>query len=158
MIRTLFRPLAGAGLAATLACATGGPAKKGPEGRGRTAPMGSFAVAFRTLGDRMLEPTECAAGDRQSFLGVDLSTPESPLVIRLVVDPLEGPAVRLYSAEAMFDRSVAFRRSDFRTLHFSLESTGWCINDDEDYRLTLELDCDREGELIQGTASSPHCH
>jgi hypothetical protein len=134
------RPVAGSGTAA--------------EGQG----LGSFSITSKMLGDQTFTPGECTGGDRQFFLGADLEGQASPLVLRLVVDPLEGPAVRLFSADAQFDKSVVFHRSDCRVFHFSLDSTGWRINDDNDYSFTLQLECAREGETIRGTASSAHCH
>lgn len=128
----------------------GGPAEGSP-------PLGSFAVISPTLGDRTLAPSECTAGDRQLFLGADFSSSTGPLVLRLVVDPIAGPAIRVFDAGAPFDRSVVFRRSDCRAFHFSIERTGWRINDVYDYRVTLELDCSREGESVSGQATATHC-
>jgi len=141
-----------------MSCLSSRPVEGTGAGRAEEQPLGSFTLESGTFGDSTLAPTVCAAGDRQSFLGADLQTPGSPVVLRLVVDPIEGPAVRLYSTEAPFDKSVVFRRSDCSVFHFSLDSTGWRINDYEDYRLTLQLDCAREGEHITGNASSTHCH
>ncbi len=120
--------------------------------------LGSFSVSSQVFSAQSFTPTVCTAGDRQLFLGSDLSSPNSSLVLRLVVDPLEGPAVRLFSSQTPFDKSIVFRRSDCRVFHFSLDSTGWRVNDINDYRLTLQLECDRQGESIVGSASSSHCH
>lgn len=128
----------------------GGPAEGSP-------PLGSFTLGSQVLGDHTLAPSECTAGDHQLFLGADLSSASSPLVVRLVVDPLDGPAVRVFSSDAQFDRSVVFRRSECTVFHFSLERTGWRLNDVYDYRVTLQLDCSREGESLKGFASSTHC-
>ncbi len=120
--------------------------------------LGSFSVSSQVFGVQSFTPTVCTAGDRQFFLSSDLSSPDSSLVLRLVVDPLEGPAVRLFSSQTPFDKSVVFRRSDCRVFHFSLDSTGWRVNDVYDYRFTLQLECERQGESIVGSASSSHCH
>lgn len=120
--------------------------------------LASFSVSSQVFGVQSFTPTVCTGGDRQFFLGSDLSDPNSSLVLRLVVDPLEGPAVRLFSSQAPYDKSVVFRRSDCRVFHFSLDSTGWRVNDINDYRLTLQIECDRQGESIAGSASSSHCH
>ena len=120
--------------------------------------LGSFSVSSQVFGVQSFVPSVCAAGDRQFFLGSDLSSPDSSLVLRLVVDPLEGPAVRLFSSQTPFDKSVVFHRSDCRVFHFSLDSTGWRVNDINDYRFTLELDCGWQGKSIVGSASSSHCH
>ncbi|HNX50282.1 MAG TPA: hypothetical protein PLS53_16510 [Thermoanaerobaculaceae bacterium] len=130
----------------------------GPEASaGNPSPLGSFTVSSRVLGDQVLTPSSCRAGDRQLFLGADFAGSTSPLVLRLVVDPLDGPAVRVFSTDAQFDKTVVFRRSDCQVFHFSLDSTGWRINDVYDYRVTLQLDCSREGESIKGEASATHC-
>lgn len=121
-------------------------------------PLGSFAVSSQALGDQTFTPTLCKAGARQFFLGADLTSEPPSLVLRLVVDPLEGPAVRLFRPEAQFDKTVVFHRSDCAVFHFSLDSTGWRINEIEDYTITLQLDCSRTGEKLSGTASSTHCH
>ena len=60
--------------------------------------------------------------------------------MRLVVDPLGDAAVRVFSAAAPFERSVVFRRGECGVFHFSLDSTGWSINDVDDYAVTLQLD------------------
>lgn len=158
MNRMMIRTLVCLGMALTTACMTSqpiaGPGETPKEGHA----LGSFTVDSRILGSTTLAPTVCSAGDRQSFLGADLLTPGSPVVLRLVVDPLDGPGVLLYASEAQFDKTVVFRRADCAVFHFSLDSTGWRINDYEDYRLTLELDCSKEGESVKGSASSTHCH
>ena len=124
---------------------------------GSSPTLGTFAVTSQVLGDHVLTPSACTAGDRQLFLGADFATPSSPLVVRLVVDPLDGPAVRVFSTDAQFDRTVVFRRSDCQVFHFSLDSTGWRVNDVTDYRVTLQLDCTRDAESIKGEASATHC-
>ena len=119
--------------------------------------LGSFTVSSQVLGNQALTPSSCTAGDRQLFLGADFATPASTVVVRLVVDPLDGPAVRVFSTDAQFDRTVVFHRSDCQVFHFSLDSTGWRVNDVYDYRVTLQLDCSRDGESIKGEASATHC-
>jgi hypothetical protein len=120
--------------------------------------LGSFSVSSQEFGEQTFAPTVCTAGDRQYFLGADLSSPSSKLVLCLVVDRLEGPAVRVALAEAPFDNPIVFRRAGCKVFHFSLETTGWWVNEVYDFRLTLEVDCRRSGERLIGTASSTHCH
>ncbi|HUK14050.1 MAG TPA: hypothetical protein VLW17_12175 [Thermoanaerobaculaceae bacterium] len=139
-------------------CLAGRPVTQAGDGSAADQALGSFEVASRTLGDATFSPAECSSGDPQLFLGVDFAEPGRDLILRLAVDPLEGPGVRLYSATAPFDRSVVFRRADCSVFHFSLDSTGWRVNRVEDYRVTLELDCARPGERVRGRASSTHCH
>jgi hypothetical protein len=152
--RTLARLAVLAGVPLLASCLTSAPVDEGSAGR----PLGSFSVSSPRFGTQTLAPSVCTAGDRQFFLGADLASPDSHLVLRLVVDPLDGPAVRLFAAQAPFDRTVVFRRADCRVFHFSLDTTGWRVNDVVDYRFTVELDCTRQGETLAGRASSTHCH
>ncbi len=121
--------------------------------------LGSFTVSSPLLGEATVSPTACAAGDLQQFLGGDFHDPVSNLVVRVVVDPLDGPAARLFHLEDRFRRSVVVRRAECSVFHFSLEHTGVTINDVRDYRLSLELDCAlADGTTVRGSASSTHCH
>jgi len=152
-----FRSIAFSATVFLLSCFSSRPIAEsgtGAEGQG----LGSFSIASKMFGDQTFSPKECTAGDHQLFLGADLESEGSPLVLRLVVDPLEGPAVRLFSTDAQFDKSVVFRRADCKVFHFSLEGTGWRIDHYNDYSLTLQLECAKEGETISGSASSTHCH
>jgi hypothetical protein len=155
-VRRAAVPLAGVALLS--GCLASMPVGGSKTAQGQPTALGSFAVASPTLGNAVLAPTACTAGDRELFLGAELSGAGSDLVVRLVVDPLVGPAVRVYSSEAQFDRTFVFRRSECGVFHFSLDSTGWRVNGMNDYRLTLELDCSRPGESIKGSASATHCH
>jgi len=120
--------------------------------------LGSFTVSSQVLGNQIFTPSGCTAGDRKFFLGADFENKDSNLIVRLVVDPLDGPAVRVFLSDAQFDRTVVYRRSDCGVFNFSIESTGWRVNAINDYRLTLQLDCSRPGESVKGSASTTHCH
>jgi hypothetical protein len=143
----------------SVGCLTGRPLKAGPEASSSSGEaLGAFTLASQVLGSQSFTPTECASGDRQFFLGGDFKASDGGLVLRVVVDPLDGPVVRVFSSEAPYDKSLVFRRSECREFHFSLDETGWLINDVRDYRLSIQLDCSRPGESIQGRASATHCH
>ena len=139
-------------------CLAGRPAAEPGPGVAGGAALGSFAVSSRQLGEATLAPSECTAGDRQLFLGADLTSPGAPLGLRLAVDPLEGPGVRVFATDAPLEKAVVFHRSDCTVFRFSLDATGWRVNDVNDYRLALEIDCGRVGERVRGSASSTHCH
>jgi hypothetical protein len=120
--------------------------------------LGTFALSSNSLGHVSLEPASCSAGDRQFFLGADFADDKNNLVVRLVVDPLDRPAVRVFNAAKPFDQTRIFRWRDCRVFHFSMDSTAWRINRVQDYRVSLELDCSSEGDGITGHASAEHCH
>ena len=133
-----------------------GPAS-GSQGEGRT--LGSFTVTSDRLGHLTVMPSVCTAGDRQLFLGADFEDEKTGIVVRLVVDPLDGPAARVFASGTPFEKTAVFLRSDCPVFHFSLDTTGWRINRIRDYRVTLDLDCSNgDGDVITGKASAAHCH
>jgi hypothetical protein len=135
-------------LSALVACFSTKPTSKTPSGQ--PDPGGSFTVSAKALGRLTIAPATCVAGDRQLFLGAD---------VRLVVDPLDGPAVRVFSSSSPFDKSVVFRRPDCPVFHFSLDSTDWRINHVQDYQVSLELRCAKaDGDTIEGRVAVDHCH
>lgn len=138
-------------------CFPAGPIDTGPQGDSQL--LGSFALASGRLGRLTISPSTCRAGDRQFFLGGDFDDEKSGIVIRLVFEPLEGPAVRVFASSAPYDKTSVFRRPECRVFHSSLESTGIRINDVQDYRLTVDVDCtNKDGESFVGKASVTHCH
>jgi hypothetical protein len=126
---------------------------------GEPSILGAIKVTSGPLGSLSLEPGSCTSGDRQQFLGADFEDARAGVAVRLVVDPLVGPAIRVFRTATPFDDAIVFHRADCSVFHFSLESTGWRINEVEDYRVSLELECaSTEGDIIQGNVSSTHCH
>lgn len=124
-----------------------------------TGPLGAFQLSSAAMGSRTISPGACLAGDRGFFLGADFVDATAGVVVRLAIDPVDGPAIRVFDRSAEFDKSVVFRRSECRTFHFSDESTMWRINDVQDYKVTLELDCsNKTGDSLAGKASASHCH
>lgn len=121
--------------------------------------LGSMSVSSPLLGNATVAPTACSSGERQQFLGGDFLDAASGLAIRLVVDPLEGPGARVFDTSDPYRKSVVLRRGECTAFHFSLEETGWRVNDVRDYRLSLELDCALpDGTTVHGSVSTTHCH
>src|SRR5258708_260178 len=57
-----------------------------------------IAMAGPTLGRRELRTNKCTSGSRYSFHGADIfdETTKEAFVLRLALDPIEGPAVRIF--------------------------------------------------------------
>jgi hypothetical protein len=140
-------------------CFSGRPIDSASGSTGQPQTLGSFALTSGRLGHLTVAPTTCTAGDRQFFLGADFEDEKTGVIVRLVVDPLEGPAARVFASATPFENIAAFRRPECRVFHFSLDTTGWRINHIQDYRLTLELDCSgKDDDSIIGKVSVTHCH
>lgn len=138
-------------------CFSLNPAPVGATNSGAPATLGEIQVSSPRLGNVTVVPTDCTSGARQYFLGGDFVDPKSGVTVRLAVDPIGSPAIRVFSQAAPFDKSVAFRRDECSVFHFSLDSTGWRVNHIDDFRITLNVDCARGDESVRGTASSTHC-
>jgi hypothetical protein len=135
--------------APALAPATGGPAA--PEG----APLGEFELSGDGLARGTIAPSKCTSGDLEHFLGADLTDEALGLVVRLVVDPLLGPALRVHSVEAPFERAILFFHEECERFEMSLAPTGWIINDVYVRELELDVDCvNEEGATLTGHATA----
>ena len=78
--------------------------------------------------------------------------------MRLVIAPLYGPALRIYDADAPFDRSVLFFRDECTTFEMELGETGATVNNIVERSLELQVDCENEdGATIRGSASVARC-
>jgi hypothetical protein len=123
---------------------------------GRT--FGSFKVASASLENPFLTITSCQSGARLSFVGVDLFDDAARVAVRLVVDPLYGPGVRVFSLDAPFDKTLVFTRGECKAFHFAVDESGWRVNDVTEYHATLEIDCSRpNGESLSGQAAIRNC-
>lgn len=142
------------GLAGCLASAVG-PA---PATAAAGERLGSFEVASVGAPPGTIRPSSCVVGDHELFLGADLVDPDTHLVVRLVIDPLAGPALRVYDTDEPFDRSVVFFRDECTAFGMDLAETGAMVNNIVERRLELEVDCENEdGATIRGSVTAADC-
>lgn len=134
------------------------PAPVGGASDAATATLGTIHVSSPRIGEATIVPTGCTSGARQYFLGGDFIDAKSGMAVRLAVDPIGSPAIKVFPLSDPFNKSVTFRREECSVFHFSLDSTGWRVNHIDDYRITLNVDCARDGESVRGTASTTHCY
>lgn len=121
--------------------------------------LGTFRVASIGAPPGTISPASCIAGDHDLFLGADLVDPDTGLVVRLVIDPLQGPVLRIYDGDAPFDRSVLFFRDECTVFTMSLAETGTTVNNIIERHLELEVDCENEdGATIRGSAAAAACN
>jgi hypothetical protein len=120
--------------------------------------LGKVTLASQKAGNVTFAPTACSAGDNQQFLGGDFADDGAGMILRLVIDPLYGPAVRAFSMKEPNERSVVFRRSECRTFKLHIERTGLTVNDVDEYRIALDVDCaNGDGDTLKGSVSSDSC-
>ena len=123
-----------------------------------TGPIAHFRTKLSKPDLETWEAAMCESGERQEFLGVDLKPSASGPVVRLVMDPLTGPALRVFDP-ADPTRSATYRKSDCKKFQVDLTETGVKVNDIRDYKLDLDVECEHgNGSLFAGTAKVEHCH
>jgi hypothetical protein len=102
-------------------------------------------------------PDSCLTGEHEQFFGFLLRASESPVVVRAVLDPLDGPGVRVTGLEG--GGSVVVRAAQCRMLELDVAPTGWRYNDMYDVNGTLDLSCiASDGTTLEGRVEVRHCH
>src|SRR5271169_2557673 len=92
LVRTLLAFVLLLSIIARLAgCLSGRPLGDVKATAAEPSALGSFTVSSQVLGNQIFTPSVCTAGDREFFLGADFESQDSNLIVRLVVDPLDGP-------------------------------------------------------------------
>lgn len=122
-------------------------------------PVNVVAMAGPTLGRRELRTNKCVSGGRFSFRGADIfdETTKEAFVLRLVLEPIEGPAIRIF-VDSEFGKSIILRRKDCKTFEYELESTGKSVNFVTEMRVAVRLDCHtKAGDFVVGKVELPAC-
>lgn len=124
-------------------------------GPGGATGVGHFEVASFGEPRGEIVPVRCESGDLEHYLGGDLIDEEQQIAVRLVVDPLYGPALRVYDLETPFEHSVLFYSEDCVRFDMTLAPTGWIVNDVQVRKLDLAVECENEdGATIAGEVSA----
>jgi hypothetical protein len=138
--------LSGCGLSSTLR-----------EARDVATPSVSGELTLQAAGGEPLlwKPSACLSGEHEQFFGFILGAP--PVVVRAVVDPLQGPGLRVTGLEGA-DGMVVYPYQ-CEKLELTVEPTGWRVNDFQDLSGTLDVLCSRaDGSRVEGTVDVRHCH
>jgi hypothetical protein len=114
-----------------------------------------------TLGAEKQElyPNQCQSGGRHAFEGADVfdDRTKEVLVLRFVMDPLEGPVVRLFK-DSDTGPSVVFRKADCTTFTYEFGGTGNNVNFVDEVKIALQLDCrGSQGDSVVGNVELPAC-
>ncbi|MEA2560945.1 MAG: hypothetical protein QOH06_2449 [Acidobacteriota bacterium] len=102
-------------------------------------------------------PDACSSGEHEQFFGFILHSNGSPVVLRAVVDPLDGPGLRVVGLEGM--DGLVVRPYTCERLDLVVEPTSWRVNDIQDLSGTLDVNCTAaDGASIEGSVEVQHCH
>ena len=105
------------------------------------------------------KPDACQTGELEQFFGFVLGASGSPVVLRAVLDPLDGPGLRITGLEGTPPYGLVVRPADCRTLDLSVQPTGWWVNELRDVSGTLDVSCTLDGGVsLEGSVQVSHCH
>lgn len=80
--------------------------------------------ATLAVGDRQYRLERCSSGDLEYFLGVDLADVTGSALVRVVIDPLDGPRVRIVLRHGDVRERVVLGPDQCRRLEADVRPTG----------------------------------
>jgi hypothetical protein len=100
-----------------------------PASLDRDAIEGELLIRDPAGDETRFVPDICSSGERELFRGFDLGASDDKSIrLRAVVDPIDGPVVRIDDADREAGPLV-LRPDICRLLEISVEPTGWRINE-----------------------------
>ena len=118
----------------------------------------AVAISGPTLGTVEIQPTSCASGNRWVFFGAQAVDERAGIGIRLVIDPITGPVVRIFKFADDGVSSIVLRRRDCTKFEAEFGRTGKSVNFVEEVKLSLDLDCKSEaGDFVVGSVEQTAC-
>jgi hypothetical protein len=104
-------------------------------------------------------PAFCQTGEIEQFFGFILGGSGSPVVVRAVLDPLDGPGLRITGVEGTSPYGFVVRPADCRVLDLRLQATDWRVNELRDVNGSLDVSCTlKDGLSLEGSVEVSHCH
>lgn len=117
------------------------------------------SAASADTGPVTWKPDICQTGEIEQFFGFLFAASGSPVVLRAVLDPLDGPGLRITGLEGTPPYGLVVRPSDCRVLDLRVQPTAWWVNEMRDVGGSLDVSCDLEGVVsLEGSVEVSHCH
>lgn len=104
-------------------------------------------------------PDRCVSGDVALFAGFDFLSSHDDAQLRVVLEPIDGPAVRWTSGAAGAQERTVLRRADCARLDVDVQPTAWQVNDVREFAGHVDLQCtSADGTRFEGRIAVDHCH
>jgi hypothetical protein len=133
------------------ACATTQVAGAGPAGP-------AVEQATLTFGRQSYQIDACTSGDLLQFLGVDLADQKAGAIARLVMDPIDGPRLKVVVRGAE-EGSVVLARDQCSLLDADVRPTNWVVNTVRAVSGYVNAECRTpSGQAVSLHARFTHCH
>jgi hypothetical protein len=119
----------------------------------------SIEEARLSVGDRHYQLDSCSSGDLEYFLGVDLADQKGGALVRLVIDPIDGPRLAFVFRDDGAGQRLVLGRDRCSQLEAAVRYTGWEINTVRDFSGFVDAECrSDEGQAIGLHVRFSHCH
>jgi hypothetical protein len=123
------------------------------------ATSGALQGATFSIGAERYHVDVCRSGDLEYFLGVDLEDQARGAVVRLFIDPMYGPRLRVIHGTGESREIAILGRSQCRELEADLRTTGWRVNTVRDFSGSLDAECKSDaGHDVSVHVRFEHCH
>jgi hypothetical protein len=118
-------------------------------------PFAGGAPASLNVGGRSVVVAECRSGDHELFLGVDLLAAEGGLRLRVAIDPIDGPRLKLFR-EGRAELVDPVRCQDLKAV---VRPTRWRVNEVRDVQGEVTARCTlADGSVFEAQVAFAHCH
>ena len=112
-----------------------------------------------SAGDRQYRIEACSSGDLQHFLGVDLVDRTAGALARVVIDPIDGPRIKIVVPGADGHVGLVFNRDQCSVLEADVSPTAWRVNTVRDVSGFVNAECrSAAGPAVSLHARFTHCH
>jgi hypothetical protein len=119
---------------------------------------GSIVVRRADGAELRWTPDRCSSGDNALFVGFDFLSTHDEGRLRIVVEPIDGPALRWTYGAATTQNPVVLHRSDCARLDVDVHATDWHVNDVAILPATSTFNVTYPGLHFEGRIAVDHCH
>jgi hypothetical protein len=115
--------------------------------------------AMLKVGDQQFRFDACNSGDLEHFLGVDLIDRQGGAIVRVAIDPIDGPRVRIVYGAVGSRQRVDLAPGRCRQFDADARATNWIVNDVRDVSGFVDVECAADpGPAISLHVRFSHCH
>jgi hypothetical protein len=116
----------------------------------------SVEQATLAVGGQAYRIDACASGGLEQFLGVDLGDEKAGAIARVVIDPIDGPRLKVAVRGI---GSVVFSRNQCSQLEADVRPTNWIINNVRAVSGSVNAECRApSGQTVSLHARFTRCH
>jgi hypothetical protein len=130
--------------------------------RDAALPTAGGSVADRAMlsvGEQRYQLAACRSGDLAHFLGVDLEDRQGGAAVRLVIDPIDGPRVRVVHGRGEARQRIDLVPGRCRVFDAWVRPTGWIVDTVRDVSGSIDVECAGDpGPAVDLHARFSHCH